>query len=78
MFNLPPPQHPCHQHKSLLDQYLVISEDDSDFLCHLLYCARKPELYKVPRGNGYDLKTSEQVIELLWQVGLTPLETSHW
>ena len=74
----PPPQH-CHQHKSLLDRDLVISEDDSDFLCLLLYCAKKPELYKQSGGDDYDLKKSEQVIELLWQVrALAPLEFSHW
>jgi hypothetical protein len=67
VLDLPPPQY-CHQHKSLLDQNFVISEDDSDFLCLLLYCARKPQLHKLPGGHDYNLKESKQVIDLLWKV----------
>ena len=74
----PPPQH-CRQHKFLLDQNFVISEDDGDFLCLLLYCARKPQWYKQRGGQGYNLKESKQVIDLLWNVrDLPPLEVSHW
>ncbi|KAH0830554.1 kinase-like domain-containing protein [Lanmaoa asiatica] len=72
--------HSCHQHEFLFAQRFVISDDDNDFLCHLLYCGTKPELYKLPdkpaiHGHGYYLKESEQVIELLWQFLMKPQES---
>ena len=82
VLNSHPSQYPCHQHNFLLAQPLVINDDDNDLLCHLLYCCRKQELYELPDKlvtSGHNLKESEQVIELLWQVNdLAPLEVSHW
>ena len=76
-----PPQYPCHQHKFLFDQHLIVKDDENDLLSHLLYCGRKPELYKLSKNpvvGGHGLTESEQVIELLWQVcDLVPLEVSH-
>ena len=64
----------CNQHQSLLRQRFVIDQDDSDLLCLLLYCSKKPALYELYRNQAVgarhrNLKESDQVIELLWKVG---------
>lgn len=76
---------PCrqHEHESLRAQHFVIRDDESDLLCHLLYCGKKLELFELPnkpaiKGGAYDLKESEQVVELLWQVcNLASPDVSH-